>query len=516
MGNGPQGTDGARRGDAASQFAVSQVLGPLSPGTLEAFRREQAEAPIYRQAELTQFDCEMRDGLPRPLKQSDRQEQLWQEIAAALEHQGRHGGGVVLKAHLVLVIEPDEDRPARILTVPDEAIIRYLRPLIHHGRMTAAELRLLKQLICGADLAEAARADGVAHETKRSQFKSLARKLDARSQGELTSRALAHLLMGSMGKPTGGGQGTDNLFIALADEFMPGARCHKLQGTGRTRHRFIDLGPLDGRPVIFVHPQILPDFRPEDMDALSVSGLRLIVPLRNGAMAQGCPTLNVSDHLDHACEGIDIARRHFVGDRADLLLCISGAAYGIEYARRRPQAIASLAFVGAPASGASSSAAAARLRNGLLRLATSDGALFSRMMDFLGRRITHPGTFRKLLANYYRPCPADLQIVDAEYAAPHGGERVRKQITASLSSIKHDLHHQVRPRWHDLPMGSFPIMFFHGEKDFFYPIEAVRALCDEFGGLPVHAIPDAGQLLYYRHFAPLMEAYQRFVMKVGN
>lgn len=516
MDNGPPRSDRTQRGEAESRYAVSQVLGPLPLGTLEAFRREQAEAPIDRHAGRTQFDCEMCDGLPRPLKHSDRSHPLWQEIAAALEHQGRHGGGTVLKAHLVFVLEPDVERPARILAVHDEAIVRCLRPIIDQGQITAAELRLLKQLICGCDLAEAARADGVAHETKRSQFKSLARKFGARSQGELTSRALAHLLMGSMGKPTGGGQGTDNLFIALADEFMPGARCHKLQGTGRTRHRFIDLGPFDGRPVIFVHPQILPDFRAEDMDALSVSGLRLIMPLRNGAMAQGCPTLNVSDHLDHACEGIDLVRRHFVGDRADLLLCISGAAYGIEYARRHPQAIASLAFVGAPARSASCSSAAARLRNGLLRLATSDGALFLRMMDFLDRRINRPDTLRRLLAHYYRPCPADLEIVDAEYAAAHGGERVRKQITASMASIKHDLHHQVRPRWNDLPMGSIPVMFFHGDKDFFYPIESVRRLADELGGLPVHAIPNAGQLLYYRHFAPLMEAYQRFVMKVGN
>ena len=503
-------------GSSESQFTVSQVLGPLPPGTIEAFRQEQAEAPTDARAEWTVFDCEMRNGLPVPLKPSERSHPLWTEIASALERQGRSGIGAALKAHLVLVIEANDECPARILTLPDGVIARCIRPISGQGEMTGAELRLLKQLICGADLAEAARADGVAHETKRTQFKSLSRKLGAHSQGELTSRALAHLLVSPGAVALAGGYASSSLFAALVDEFLPGARCHAMLGLGETRRRFIDIGPGDGKPVVFVHPQILPDFRPEDLETLRTCGIRLIVPLRHGAMSKAGPALNVSDHLDHACEGIDLARRHFSDGRVDLLLCISGAAYGIEYARRHPQAVASLAFAGAPASRTATPFGTGRLRSALLRLATSDGALFSRMMDFLGRRINRPDTFRRLLANYYRPCPADLKVVDAEYAAAHGGERVRKQITASMASIKQDLHHQVRPRWNDLPKASFPVMFLHGEKDFFYPIESVLALAEELGGLPVHAIPDAGQLLYYQHFAPLLEAYQGFVTEGRN
>jgi hypothetical protein len=39
----------------------------------------------------------------------------------------------------------------------------------------------------------------------------------------------------------------------------------------------------------------------------------------------------------------------------------------------------------------------------------------------------------------------------------------------------------------------------------------VRALAGELGGHPVHAIPEAGQLLYYRHFDQLLNFYHRFL-----
>lgn len=499
-----------------ADLAIARVLGNLSPGALDAFRQEQAGTAAAVQAGCTVFDCDMRDGLPIPLKLSDRQQPLWQEIAATLERQGRFGAGIAMAAHLALVIDGNDERPTRIIVLGDEMIAQILRGILRHGDLTATELHLLKQLICGAGLAEAARTDGVSHETRRTQFRSLSRKFGVRSQGELAARALTQILINQDIAPVLLSQATDDLFVALGDEFLPGARCHKLQAPGGTHHRFIDLGPADGRPVIFIHPQIMPDLRPEDMAVLRETGLRLIVPLRHGAMSGGGFALSVSDHLDHACEAIDLAREHFSGAQGDLLACISGVSYGIEYARRYPGRVASLAFAGAPASLAAGDSAVGQLRIGLFRLATSDGGLFSRVMDFLGRRINRPETFRRLLANYYRHCPADLAIVDAEYAAPHGGERVRKQITASMRSIRQDLYHQARPRWNDLPKGRFPVAFFHGARDVFYPVMAVRALADDLGGYPVYSVPEAGQLLYYRHFVPLLEAYHAFVTDARN
>ncbi|MDZ4382900.1 MAG: alpha/beta hydrolase [Parvibaculum sp.] len=494
---------------------MQDVFGTLPPGAMDAFQREQAGTAAGAGDGWIVFDCETRNGLPVPLKLPDRLHPLWHDIAAALEHQDHIGAGIALTAHLALIAEGDDERPTRIMVLPDGAMVHALRGILRGEEMTAAELHLLKQLICGAGLAEAARADGVSHETRRTQFKSLSRKFGVRSQAELTSRAIVQLLLESGAARPTAHPGTDDRFIALADEFLPGARCHELQGPDGARYRFIDLGPADGRPVVFVHPQILPDFRPEDLGVLRAHGLRFVVPLRHGAMSVAGPDMNAAEHLDHACAGIELARTHFAGERADLLACLSGAAFGTEYARRYPERVASLAFVGAPARPAAGGSTTGRLRAGLFRLAAYDGALFARVMDFFGRRINQPETFRRLLANYYRPCPADLAIIEAEYAAPHGGERLRKLCAGSMRSIRQDFHHQTGPRWHDLPRDRFPVTFIHGAKDNTHPLPAIRALAGELGGHPVHIIPEAGQLLYYRHFAPLLDLYQRFLSAQG-
>lgn len=497
----PDGTDLRR--------SVHDVFGTLPPGAMDAFQREQAGTAAGAGDDWIVFDCETRNGLPVPLKLPERLHPLWHEIAAALERQEHIGAGLALKAHLALIAEGDDEHPTRIMVLPDSSMVHALRGILRQEEMTAAELRLLKQLICGTGLAEAARADGVSHETRRTQFKSLSRKFGVRSQAELTSRAIVQLLLESGAARPPARPGTDDRFIALAGEFLPGARCHELQGPDGARHRFIDLGPVDGRPVVFLHPQILPDFRPEDLDALRALEMRFIVPLRHGAMSMAGPDMNAAEHLDHACAGIELARAHFTGGRADLLACLSGAAFGIEYARRHPERVASLVFVGAPAKPAAGSSTTGRLRAGLFRLATLDSALFGRVMDFFGRRINRPETFRKLLANYYRACPADLAIIEAEYAAPHGGERLRKLCAASMRSIRQDFHHQTCLCWDDLPKDRFPMAFIHGGKDNTHPLPAVRALAGELGGHPVHVIPDAGQLLYYRHFDPLLNFYDR-------
>lgn len=497
---------GAGEVDAThARSALAELLASFLPVDVRA---DPSRAPV--DSRWLVFDCELRGGIPVPLKQSQREHPLMHEIADACIGRDRIGAAIALKAHLALVAGGMRGSPLRVMVLPDSGIAHRLEGIGLQEAISSAELHLLKQLLGGTDLAGAARSDGVSHETRRSQFKSLARKLAARSQGELVSRVLTQLLEDPASPSPSIGHWGDGLFIALCEEFLPDAHCHLLQGASGAFHPIIELGPPEGRPVILVHPQMLPDLRDEDMEALQVRAIRLVVPLRHGALAWPTGPLDVTTHLDHACEGIELARRHFCGDRAELLACISGCAYAIEYARRHAGHVSSIGFAGAPVFPVGFLLSAGRLRNGLLRLATGDGQLFARVMGIFSGRIERPETFRRLLLNYYRTCPADLAVIEAEYAAPHGGERARKLCAASMESIRHDLYHQVRPRWEQLPTGVFPAAFFHGQDDVNHPIAGVRTLSNELGGLPVHAIPEAGQLLYYRHFAPLLEAYNSF------
>src|SRR5690606_25710057 len=135
----------------------------------------------------------------------------------------------------------------------DGAILAALQRLDPGYSITAAELRILKQLLCGLNHSDAAAPDGVSHETKRTQFKSLCRKLGVRSQNELTSSVLTRILLNlAAGNPQRASRG-DRLFVELVHEFVPNARTFLLSGRSGTDHRFIDVGPEVGTPVVFLH-----------------------------------------------------------------------------------------------------------------------------------------------------------------------------------------------------------------------------------------------------------------------
>lgn len=493
--------------------ALARALSTLHEGSIDAFLNGVAseQGDLIDPAGAWRIvECRLADGVPQPLKQADRQKTLWRNLAYAAERQGEVRCGILLDDGLALVVPGGSERPARLVVGSDAALLGAVGELTSSLMLFAAERRLLKQIVCGLNLAAAASLDGVSHETKRSQFKSLARKLGGGSQAEIAGRVLSQIFLEIASVP-GPGLPHDDHFDDLMREFAPGARTLRLRGQAGHSYRFVDVGPIGGRPVVMLHPMVLPDFRDADLEALDTHATRLILPLRNGAMSKETAALDISAHLDHACEGIDLARRHFCGERADIMACISGTAYGLEYARRHPDRLASLALVGATVKPTTARTTAGRLRSGLFALSMNQWRLYSKLMDFYGRRIRRPETLRQLLASVYRLNLADQAIIDAEYGAPFGGERMRKLFTSSVQSMKHDFYHQALPRWEGLSALGYRTVFLHGAQDFIHPVTEVRALAQSWGDLPVVTLPNAGQLLYHAHFEPLLRAYSAFL-----
>ena len=417
--------------------------------------------------------------------------------------------GLALESHLALIGKTLDDQIIRLLVLSDRRLSLLLVDLLKLNGLSGAEFRLLKQLICGLNLSEAAARDSIGHETKRSQFKSLARKLGVRSQTELVAKAVTQILL-MTGRTSRSDGIEEQAFAASVRVFIPSARTYQLPGENGYVHRVVDIGPLQGRPVILLHSQVLPDIRDEDLKTLEDRHLRLIVPLRNGALSPKAKPLSVAAHMDHACEAIDLARKTFCGDRAHIIACISGSAYGIEYAARHPERIASFAFVGACVSPNRGKGTAGRLRHGLLSMAMRNWTVYSRVIEFYGERIRRPEALEHLLFSIYRPSLPDLAVIRREFSKPYCGDRITRFFSESVESIKHDFYHQAHPRWDAFPRKAFPTVFLHGNADFIHAIGDVKALADSWGRVPVIPIPGGGQLLYHQHFKSLLAKYARF------
>ena len=447
------------------------------------------------------------DGALLPIDTAPSPQALWREIETAVAASGGiELPGLVLDKHLVLIAAPNGGGPATLICVADAEITAGLGTLGGEGPVTPTELRLVKQLVCGYNLAEAARADDVGHETKRTHYKALARKLGVRSQAELTTRVLSTILIDLPVPAADTVPGPDDVFDDLMREYVPDVRTFHLKGSDGRRHRFLDIGPVSGRPVVMVHSQILPDFRAEDIRLLAERGLRIIVPLRYGALSGDVEPMNVKDHLDHACEAIDLARSHFCGEKCDLVANVSGCAYSIEYARRKPARVVSLVMIGACVNPTTDSSAAGRMRAGLLTLARHNWTLYAGAVRFIGRRFRRPEAFRRMMSNLYRDCPADRAFLAAEFGNPERRDRARQLFCASLESVKHDFFHQSVPRW-DVARGlNLPIHFIHGKLDTVHRIEEVERLASSIPGARLVGLDGAGQLLYHEHFAPVINA----------
>ncbi|MGB3832640.1 MAG: alpha/beta hydrolase [Mesorhizobium sp.] len=454
------------------------------------------------------IDCEVKRGRLQPVSHPDLDRTVLDRLqeAASLP-----GGGVSLLAdgYTLLTALMDDPRMVRLVLLSDDTLLDCLT-LAGGGRnFFPAELRLAKQILCGMNLNAAAALDGVGHETKRSQFKSLSQKLDVRSQPELAARMMMQIMLQVSEAVALRTAGNEAAFAGLVRRFIPSARTMQIAAPNGDMHRFVDLGPVRGEPLVMLHSQVLPDLSDADIRFLHDHGLRVIIPLRNGAMAPDDRPLRIARHLDHACEGVELARQTFCGDTVHLMTCISGTAYGIEYARRNPEKVVSFALVGASFRPTSGMDTAGRLRYGMLSLALRNWSLYSRAIAFYGRRLRRPGALEQLLFNVYRPSPPDLEVIRAEHDKPHHGERMRRFFTASVESIKHDFYHQAHPRWDAFPRGAFAAAFLHGDRDMIHDLDDVRELAASWG-VPVTPIEGAGQLLYHRHFQPLMRAYLAF------
>lgn len=496
-----------RIGDALSSAFVA-----LPDGALASFRRD-VRGSGNGQDGLTcaRYECARVDGMYLPLLAGERALPLWREISTAREKGFGSSSGVVLAHHLVLFIPEGLEAPAEAIVIPDEAICGLLQPLSGSVGLSAGEVRVLKQVICGIDLAEAARVDGVSRETKRSQFKGVARKFACHSQVEVASLSLTRLLLAVRLQPAAGLSSGDGLFRQLVGRFLPEGRTLEIVADNGVRHRFIDVGPPDGRVVAMVHSQVLPDIRLEDVHVLRERGLRLLIPLRSGAMTGTVRELAPAQHVDHAVQGLELLRTHFCGERMDVLGCVSGVPYALAYARANPVRVRTLALVGCPAGAGTSASVAGRFRKGLYQLAADHWSILSRVLEFYGRRINRPETFRSLLVSHYRQSQSDLAVVEAEYGAPYHGERARRLFVSSIGSIKHDFLNQARLDWGQFPSGSFPILFLHGAQDPVHPVERVREISGRLPGAMMHSLPAAGQLLYHQHFEPMLSAYAAFL-----
>ena len=407
-------------------------------------------------------------------------------------------------------------KSGRLLLFKTVFITTLLHRLFPNEKITPAEQKTVLQTLSGLTLKEASVLDGVSYETKKSQLKSVFQKTQINRQQVLSSFLIAHLTLEVAAsysrKPTD--HDTDEQFFYYVDHFMGDyVRASVIQEAPGQRFRIIEIGDPGGRPIVGIHHLGILNFSKDDIERIRRQGIRLICPLRQGALGPIDNRVSLEEHWAHALAGIDIAASLVPDRKVTILSMLSGCYYSIRYLQDNPDKVQNLILVSASYRPQEAKWSRLAFKRNLHSLAGKNQTLFSTAVSFLISRAENPDQLRKVWRDSLNGCEADHEQVEAVYADPEQVAAMQHRLKHSPVSIVRDLEIQAEADWSPLnsPPAGVSIHFIHGDADTVIPIDTVRLLTDQYTEFSLHPIAGAGNWAFGEFIDPVYSTVKRIV-----
>ncbi|ASM74499.1 alpha/beta hydrolase [Pseudosulfitobacter pseudonitzschiae] len=404
---------------------------------------------------------------------------------------------------VVRVASSAPSRSAFIAVLSREDVATFLAETFPHVHLPPALQWLLSLQLAGIGLKAGAERDKRSIETRKRQSQQLRAAFEIEDMATL-GRQVSNALVVALDRyvhPHHSGVGKS--VAAYVDRYMPvGTRLYSLCDRDGTTFPVLDMGPLDGEPVLTLHAMALPDIRVQDIACLNDLGLRLIWPLRHGVCAPDATALSHKEHVDHALRGALMALQVLCGGRAQVLAFAAASKLGIELAHREPAAVSALHVAGVCLREGRPETGPRRLARGVLALAANRPALLDPILGQFETHLRKPGVFEGFLKRQFAESSADLSIIEAELNGPFGSRRFRDALLDSAASARHDFLFQSDLGW-SRASADLPIHLHHGDKDRIHPLPLIEALNKRLPNSVLHRHQNVGQLFCHEHFMPL-------------
>lgn len=388
-----------------------------------------------------------------------------------------------------------------VLAITEKSITDFLRFEYSHEKLTPGEIRTILQFMADNNLKLSAKKDSVSFETKRKQYKTGAVKMGFSKQAELVSTVISKLLlelMFSQNSPE------ITFFEEYCKRYLPREiRIHLLTDKNGCQHRVLDIGNRNDTPIIVLHPKILPDLLRQDITTLKEDKIRLLFPLRHGALEPEAKYLSSSEQLQHCTNGIETVRELLCEGPFILVSLVTSAWYAIRYTELYPDKIATLVCVSASNPLTKKKSESRSFIEGLITLAARNEFILDRALSFSKEYFKGRDRFKAMLRRTFSGSEADLKIINTELESPRNGERFYLALSNSIASIKHDFFHQSDSSWKRLKETNVPVVFLHGTEDVIDTIKDIQDLMEMLPDAKLYPIEGCGQLLYYEHFEKL-------------
>lgn len=391
----------------------------------------------------------------------------------------------------------------RLIIFPKKHVEASLDRLSPTSPLTEFERRTALQLVCGYSLKEAASVDGVSYETRRVQLKAILSKSKLKRQIDLCNFFIGQLLSTVKSESTiEFANSRDIVFAEYVKKYLPNnVRSHTAIAEDGQHHRFIEMGPRNGRAVVVLHGHYIPYLTQSAIDCLMSHRLRLIWPLRNGMFGPADRILSFDQHVEHAVKSIEVAKGLFlpVGKPVPVVAVGCAAHYGIAHAETHHGSAEQYIFVGARTSQARK-LLTVDLSGGFGASASNlNSILADYLLSLTTQSLIDSSHLKKLLTGAYSTSSPDRNLMEAEFSGKHRREAMMYQFNNASISLNQDCSFYITPDWAIVKTIQQPLRFIHGDQDGINRLQDIKRIAVGLGA-SIDCVPYAGQLVFHSHF----------------
>lgn len=385
----------------------------------------------------------------------------------------------------------------RLLVIADAAFDDFVNSEWPDAQVPPAEKRMLRQLLIGQSAVQAAKADAVAYETKRTYIKLVCRRLNVSGQVELVSAVLGRLLI-AINATTSEYISNDSPdpLATYKQDFMPScSRVLQLLDGREEKHKILDIGLQTGRPILFAHPTILPFFSHDLGALLTELNLRLLVPLRPGVFDPHAKILSKRGYITRAVEGLALCKSLLAGGDAPVLGLSTGGTWAVRFAQYYPHLTPKLFLASMTFQAPQDGSLFGRFLSSLSAMVVERPALLSLYVEFMLRRHTTPARFREMNAKVFPPDTVDGQAMAWEFSQRGAIEAYMHFYHSSPAYLKSDGHPDFYVAPHDISDLSSRVHLIHGIENTRDQVSTLQELAAGTSHIRLKELTGAGHVL---------------------
>ncbi|WP_282063912.1 hypothetical protein [Roseobacter litoralis] len=366
--------------------------------------------------------------------------------------------------------------------------------------LSAAELHVAIDLAQGLTLNESAQLSGVSAATRRKQVQNVFRKLKIGSQTELVlfitdtvNQFVIELIADAPG--TEDRLHSQNSTFSRYQKHLPqGARWGAVGAPNGRAVQYVDIGPIDGQPVMILHSMVFPYIDIDDVALFHELGWRTLWPIRPGTFSPANHhNQKWQTHCDQVVEDMRVLLDAVTQDPVPLIALVSGGAYATSFAELYPnrvRRIDCLATCFTAGKGGDDDYFFDRMVHKL----TQNGRFAALAVAHLARSLGGNAGLEKSTRRVYRDSNEDQALLDEEFRTSERRERFEIATLQSLDSMRMDYLSQIHFSWdraHDIPHS---VRFWHGTEDHVNNLDQVTRLSHRVSNNLPFVIPGLGHL----------------------